>query len=86
MKIKFKTKAVLLVFFTLAAFTGCGEGGSDAHFKNASGAIVVNCTDGWTTVGSGDVVATSEGAQVKFDHDNNDNKRVCAIQGTAEIL
>lgn len=76
----------------LLFLSGCGGGGGSASFENSgtTGVTVVSCNGSntsWTTLSSGDTVASQEsGTVLTWDHSQDDTKRVCVSSGSALVI
>ncbi len=94
-------KNILLITFTIfisLSFTACGgssDGGEIVEVQKASINIDTYCVDNPTLqaietyeiLQSGDTLVKDEnGTVVETYHDENDNKKVCLVNGSAHIL
>lgn len=83
-----------LSLFLLLLLGGCGGGGGgSASFENtgtSSSVSVVSCNNtntSWTTLSSGNTVASQEsGTVLVWDHSQDNTKRVCVSSGSALVI
>ena len=84
----------LLSIFIIIGFSACG--GSDSNFEGSEGtSIDVVCVDSpsssdidtYIALSSGDsIVKSTDGTTVSIYHDENGNKKVCLVSGSAYIV
>lgn len=80
---------ILITVAVILGITGCSEG--DAEFSTSSSRIDVRaCTEpmsDWVNVYTNDQVeATENNTSVMFDHDQDNNKKVCKKSGAAVVV
>ncbi len=80
-----------LIALLLSACGGGGGGSSDASFDSGNTKIsVITCnttTPVYTTIETGDLLVKEvTPTEVIIVHDNNNNKKVCVISGSAHLL
>ncbi len=89
-----KTKIILSLLFVTTIFTAC----SDEEYSTLQPQIIeikiycieettLEAIETYVTLQKDDIVVNDEkNTQVEIYHDENDNKKVCLINGSAHIL
>ena len=78
---------IVLSSIIVLIFTACGDNGDGKFDTGLEKVIVVTCSNGFTTIDEGDILAKDEdNTVIQIVHDSNNTKKVCVDTGSAHII